>query len=104
MLMSTSDCIKHWRKGIVLALGQERADIAIDNMRRVIDRAKKAEDEGRIKDMQPAFATINTAESIAEGFFFIEIIHFPVVDGVKGDRQRTKVTVLRPHDKPKDFP
>jgi hypothetical protein len=98
MLMSIDACFKCWMPALVKSLGAQRAREACDGMRQVIQRAQTAELEGRIKDMQPLMSRVNTSESIAQGYFHLEIRYCPVVDGVKQPPTSWRATVLKPEE------
>lgn len=98
MKMSADACLSIWWPAIVSSIGRPRARLARPLMERLIDKAKDAEAEGRIADMQPTFAIVNTAETIADGYWFLEFVYHPVVDGKKGSRARWTATILTPED------
>jgi hypothetical protein len=98
MLLSTEKCLDCWFPAMKFALGFKRAKQAQRAMKVVIDKAKEAELEGRIKDMQPLFATCNPTSSIHEGFYRLEIRYHPVVDGQKLQARSWITTVLEPEE------
>jgi hypothetical protein len=98
MLMSIDACYKCWMPSLTKSLGKERAKLACDVMRPVIERARKAESEGRISDMQPIMATVNTSETVDQGYWYLEIRFCPIVDGEKLPRTSWKTTILKPQE------
>ena len=89
---------KSWRPAILASLGPEKTSAVLEAMTRVILRARKAEAEGRISDMIPLMATCNTNDTIAAGYFWLEIMYRPVTDGAKGDPTTYRVAVLKPEN------
>lgn len=102
MMMTVDACLGFWRKAMIAVLGPERAELAQRRMHAIITKAKQAEDEGRIADMQPLFAIPNMdSAKIDAGWYSIEIRYREVVDGTKGDMKSYVSSVLTPDDLPK---
>jgi len=102
MLMSVDECFKCWMPAIIQSLGSAiKAREACDRMRPIIERAKTAEREGRISDMQPLMAMCNPTEDCRRGIWRLEIRYTPVVDGRKGEPTSFIKTILgNPDDRP----
>lgn len=99
-MMQTVDAVlKHWRPVLEKEFDGAAVKLMLERARRIITKAKLAEDEGRIADMQPLFAVPNLDNpKVAEGFFYLEIRYRPVSDGFRGATESFVKALLTPDD------
>lgn len=98
MRQSVEDCLRYWRPGLRSSMSDDDIDRAFAAMRPIIARAKKAEDEGRIWEMQPMMAMCNSRQKIEQGWFFMQIRYQPITDGQKGTPVIKTFTILEPRN------
>lgn len=97
MMMSVDAMLKHWRPVLEREYDGATVKLMLERARRIIQRAKDAEDAGTIADMQPLFARPNL-DQIDNTTFLLEIRYRPVTNGFRGATQSYVKAILTPDD------